>query len=142
MSQAKDGDTVSIHYSGTLDDGTMFDSSVGNDPLEFTLGTGSVIPGFESAVTGMKVGDKKSTTIPATEAYGPHDPEMVQEVPREQIPPEVELEVGGQLQAQGPDGQVFVLTVSAFNENTVTLDGNHPLAGKDLTFEIELVGIA
>jgi peptidylprolyl isomerase len=141
MSQAKSGDTVRVHYTGTLDDGTQFDSSRGREPLEFTLGGGQMIPGFEKAVDGMAVGDSKTINIPATEAYGERHDQMVQEVPREHMPDEIELEVGMQLQAEGPAGPVIV-TVTALGEENVTLDGNHPLAGKDLTFDLELVAIA
>ena len=99
MTQATIGNTVKIHYTGTLDDGTLFDSSDGREPLEFTLGESQVISGFEKGVEGMAVGDKKNIHIPAAEAYGPHNPELMQEVPRTQIPEEIELEVGIQLQA-------------------------------------------
>ncbi|MCB2101943.1 MAG: peptidylprolyl isomerase [Rhodobacterales bacterium] len=141
MSMAASGDTVRIHYTGTLTDGTTFDSSEGREPLEFTLGTQSVIPGFETAVTGMAVGEKKEITIPCAEAYGDHNPEMVQEVPMANLPSDVPLEVGTQLQAQTPDGQTFAVVVVAVNDNSAVLDGNHPLAGHDLTFAIELVEI-
>ena len=142
MSTAKSGDTVIVHYTGTLDDGTQFDSSQGRDPLQFTLGAGQVIAGFDEAVDGMAVGDTKKVTIPADQAYGPHRPEMVQEVARGDIPDHIELSEGMQLQASQPGGQPVVLTVTSFNEETVTLDANHALAGKDLTFELELVAVA
>lgn len=141
MSQASNGDTVKIHYTGTLEDGVQFDSSAGREPLEFTIGSGQVIPGFESAVTGMAVGDKKNVCIAPVDAYGERNEEMVQEVPRDVMPEDVELEIGMPLQAQGPDGQVFNLTVIGLGENSVHLDGNHPLAGKALAFDIELVEI-
>ena len=141
MTTAKSGDTVNGHYTGTLDDGTQFDSSQGRDPLQFTLGAGQVIAGFDEAVDGMNVGDSKSVTIPADQAYGPHRPEMVQEVPRSDIPAEIQIEQGMQLQASQPGGQPVVLTVTAFNDDTVTLDANHALAGKDLTFQLELVSV-
>lgn len=142
MSTPQPGQTVKVHYTGTLEDGTQFDSSAGRDPLEFTLGEGQVIPGFEQALAEMAVGDTKTVQIPADQAYGEHQPELVQEVDRAQIPDEIELAVGVQLQAQGPDGQVFRLVVTELAEASVTLDGNHPLAGKALTFELELVEIA
>ncbi len=141
MSAAKSGDTVRIHYTGTLSDGSVFDSSEGRDPLEFTLGSGQVIPGFDTAVDGMSVGDKKVAEIPADQAYGPRHDAAVQDVPREQIPAEIPLEVGLQLQMRSPEGQVIPVTVTAVSEETVSLDANHALAGKDLTFAIELVSI-
>ena len=142
MTQATTGNTVKVHYTGTLDDGTQFDSSIGGEPLEVTLGEGQVIPGFEQALEGMAVGDTKSIHIPAAEAYGEYHAEMVQEVDRSNIPPEIELEVGIQLQASGPDGQPFLLMVTELTDTTVTLDGNHPLAGKALNFALEMVEIA
>ena len=142
MSQAKAGDTVRIHYTGTLDDGTQFDSSVGNDPLEFALGSGQVIPGFDRAVDGMNVGDSKSVTIPPEEAYGERHEQLVQDVPRDALPAEIDPAVGMQLQSQAPDGQVLQLVITAVDEQKITVDGNHPLAGQALTFEIELVEIA
>lgn len=141
MTAAKSGDTVRIHYTGTLSDGSVFDSSEGRDPLEFTLGSGQVIPGFDNGVTGMTVGEKKTIEIPSDEAYGPVHEEARQDVPRAQIPAEIPLEVGIQLQMQSPTGQVVPVTVVAITEESVTLDANHPLAGKDLTFALELVSI-
>ena len=142
MSSPQLGQTVKVHYTGTLEDGTQFDSSAGREPLEFTLGQGQVIPGFEQARDQMTVGETKTVNIPADQAYGPHQPELVQKVEREQIPAEIELALGVQLQAQGSDGQVFRLVVIELDETSATLDGNHPLAGKALTFELELVEIA
>ena len=142
MSQAKQGDTVKIHYKGTLDDGTEFDSSEGRDPLEFELGSGQVIPGFDNAVDGMTVGDSKSVRIESGEAYGERHEQLIQEVPRTALPPEMEPEVGMALQSQAPDGQVMNLVVTEVAEATITVDANHPLAGQALTFEIELVAIA
>ncbi len=141
MTQAKSGDTVKVHYTGTLQDGTQFDSSRGGEPLEFQLGAGQLIPGFENAVAGMNVGDTKTVTIPAEEAYGPHRPEMVQKFPRQDIPDSIELAPGITLMAQDPEGNTVRLTVVEFDDDTVTMDANHPLAGKDLTFELELVAI-
>ncbi|MDH3925403.1 MAG: peptidylprolyl isomerase [Xanthomonadales bacterium] len=141
MSQAKTGDSVKIHYTGTLDDGTQFDSSDGREPLSFTLGSGQVIPGFDKAVDGMAVGDSKSVNIPAEDAYGPHQPQMVQDVPLSALPADLTPEVGMGLQAQGPDGQVANLVVTSVQDDAITVDGNHPLAGKALNFDIELVSI-
>ena len=141
MTAAKSGDTVRIHYTGTLNDGSVFDSSDGRDPLEFTLGAGQVIPGFDAAVDGMVVGDRKVAEIPADQAYGPRHDQAVQDVPRADIPAEIPLEVGLQLQMQSPTGQVMPVTVTAITDDAVTLDANHMLAGKDLTFDIELVSI-
>jgi FKBP-type peptidyl-prolyl cis-trans isomerase 2 len=142
MSEARTGDTVKVHYTGTLDDGTQFDSSAGREPLAFILGSGQVIGGFDAAVAGMSVGDVKTVTIPAADAYGAHDPQRVQQVPRAAIPPEIELHPGLMLSAQGPNGQALSFKVTAFDDEQVTVDGNHPLAGQDLTFALELVEIA
>ncbi|MFN2287011.1 MAG: peptidylprolyl isomerase [Chromatocurvus sp.] len=142
MSQAKSGDTVKIHYSGTLTDGTQFDSSEGRDPLEFALGAGAVIPGFEKAVEGMAVGESKSVTIDPDDAYGPRHDQLVQQVPNTALPEDVEPAVGMQLQGQSPEGQVMNLTVTAIEDDAITVDANHPLAGEPLTFDIELVEIA
>ena len=142
MTQAKAGDTVAIHYTGTLADGSQFDSSEGRDPLRFTLGSGQIIAGLDAAITGMSQGEKKSVTIAAAEAYGDHRPEAVQAVPRAQIPAEIPLEVGGGLQVQTPNGQTIPVTVTSVTDEEVTLDANHPLAGKDLTFAVELIEIA
>ena len=142
MSQAKSGDTVKIHYTGTLDDGTQFDSSSGRDPLQFTLGSGQVIPGFEKAVEGMAVGDSKTVNIPPEQAYGPRHDQMIQEVPKTALPDDLEPVEGMALQAQGQDGKVINLTITAVQDDSITVDGNHPLAGKALNFDIELVDIA
>lgn len=141
MTQAKPGDTVKIHYTGKLDDGTVFDSSVNREPLEFTLNAGQVIPGFDQAVLGMTPGESKTETIPMDQAYGPHRPEMVLQVDRQQMPPNLEPEVGQQLQVQSPQGQAIPVMITEVTDSKITLDANHPLAGEDLTFEIELVEI-
>lgn len=141
MASAKHGDTVQVHYTGTLDDGTVFDSSANREPLQFTIGAGQIIPGFEDAVIGMKPGDAKSTTIPADQAYGPHNDDMVVMVDRDQFPNHITPEIGQQLQISQPNGQPIVVTVTDVSVESVTLDANHPLAGKDLTFNIELVAI-
>jgi peptidylprolyl isomerase len=142
MSQAKSGDSVKVHYTGTLTDGTQFDSSQSRDPLEFTLGAGNVIPGFDQGVTGMAAGDTKTIHIPAEEAYGPRHDHLTQDVPRSAMPADIELEQGMVLHAQGPEGQTLNFTVVEFDDQAVKVDGNHPLAGKDLTFALELVAIA
>lgn len=141
MTEAKSGDTVRLHYKGTLDDGSVFDSSEGRDPLEFTVGAGQIIPGLDRAIPGMQVGDEKTVRIEADDAYGPHDPAARQPVPRAQIPANVPLEAGLQLQAQTENGQMMTVTVVEFSDEEVVLDANHPLAGKALTFAIELTGI-
>jgi len=137
--QAKNGDTVQVDYTGKLGDGTVFDTSVGREPLEFTLGAGQMIPGFEKAVLGMKVGEKKTVTIPANEAYGPRSDDQIMEVPREKLPSGLTPKVGQQLGIKRQDGGTSIATITSVSDNTVTIDANHPLAGKDLTFEIELV---
>ncbi|GAA4528715.1 peptidylprolyl isomerase [Chelativorans composti] len=141
MAQAQTGDIVRVHYRGTLADGTEFDSSRGREPLEFQIGSGQVIPGFERQVEGMSVGETTVVTIPADEAYGPRDERQVQEIPRSALPPELTLEIGTGLTATTRDGREIPLTVIALTDETVTVDGNHPLAGRDLTFELELVEI-
>lgn len=142
MTQVKSGDTVRIHYIGTLTDGSTFDSSEGRDPLEFTVGSGQIISGLDVALPGMAVGDKKTVNVPCVEAYGPLNPDMRQAVPRDGIPADIPLEIGTMLQMQTPQGQVVPVTVVEVSEAEVTLDANHPLAGKDLIFDIELVEIA
>jgi peptidylprolyl isomerase len=141
MTTAKSGDTVRIHYTGTLNDGTEFDSSSGRDPLEFALGGGQVIPGFDKAVDGMAVGDNKTVTIPPGEAYGERHDQLVQEVPKSALPEEIDPAVGMHLQSRSPEGQVMNLVVTEVAEASITVDGNHPLAGQALTFDIELVEI-
>ncbi len=141
MTQVKTGDTVRIHYTGTLSDGEVFDSSEGRDPLEFTVGSGQIIPGLDTAIPGMTLGEKKSVPVPVDQAYGPIDPQNRQAVPRTEIPAEIPLDLGTQLQMQSPQGQVMPVTVVEVSETEVVLDANHPLAGKDLTFDIELVSI-
>lgn len=141
MVQAKSGDTVKIHYTGKLDDGTVFDSSINRDPLEFTLAEGQVIPGFEQAVVGMSPGESKTQKIPVDQAYGPYREDMVIQVSREMLPPDLQPEVGQQLQVQQPTGQAIPVIVTEVNNGQVTLDANHPLAGENLTFDIQLVEI-
>jgi FKBP-type peptidyl-prolyl cis-trans isomerase 2 len=133
MTQAKAGDTVQIHYTGTLQDGVTFDSSAGRDPLEFVIGSGQIIPGLDAAIPCMTVGEKKTVQV--------HNPEAQQAVPRDNIPADIPLDPGTQLQMQTPQGQVVPVTVAEVTETEVILDANHPLAGKDLTFAIEVVAI-
>jgi FKBP-type peptidyl-prolyl cis-trans isomerase 2 len=141
MAKAKPGDTVSIHYTGTLDDGSQFDSSAGREPLEFTLGEGQVIPGFDAAVDGLEEGERVTVRIAPEDAYGEPDPRLIQTIDRSQLPPQIQVEKGLQLQAGQPNGRRMVVTVVDFDDQTVTLDGNHELAGQALTFAIELVKI-
>ena len=139
--QAKDGNTVKVHYTGSLEDGTVFDTSLEREPLEFTLGQGQLIPGFEQAVIGMKIGESKTVTIPAEQAYGPYNNELISIIDRDNLPEGLDPEVGQQLQGQQPDGQNIIATVIEVSETSITVDANHHLAGKDLTFEIELIEI-
>ncbi|MBF2009138.1 peptidylprolyl isomerase [Chlorogloeopsis fritschii PCC 9212] len=141
MLQAKPGDTVKVHYTGKLDDGTVFDSSSGRDPLQFSIGEGIVIPGFEEAVVGMSPGESKTTNISAEQAYGPYRPELVMIVERQRIPTDVSLEVGQLLQISQSSGQAIPVVVTNVSEAEVTLDANHPLAGQELIFDIQLVEI-
>lgn len=141
MTTAKSGDTVRIHYTGTLDDGTEFDTSAGREPLEFALGGGQVIPGFDDAVDGMTVGESKSVRIMPEQAYGERHDQLVQEVPKNALPDEIEPAVGMQLQSRSPEGQVMNLVITDVADESITVDGNHPLAGQALTFSIELVEI-
>jgi peptidylprolyl isomerase len=141
MTEAKTGDTVQIHYTGRFTDGVEFDASRDGEPLEFTLGAGQIIPGLDEAVTGMKVGDTSTVTVPPEEGYGPHHPEAVQSIPRSSVPDHILLEPGLRLQAQRPDGQTIGLTVVEVGEAEITVDANHPLAGRDLVFDIELVAV-
>ncbi|GAB4259052.1 MAG: peptidylprolyl isomerase [Pararhodobacter sp.] len=142
MTQAQAGNTVHFHYTGTLSDGTVFDSSQGREPLSFTLGSGQIIPGLDAAIAGMSAGEKKTVTIPADQAYGPHNPQNVQQIPRAQIPDHIPTEPGTTLQMQTPQGQAIPVVVTAADDETVTLDANHPLAGRDLTFAVEIVAVA
>ena len=141
LEKAKQGDVVKVHYTGRLENGTVVDSSVGNEPLHFRIGEGRVIPGFEEAVIGMKPGDMKTERIPAERAYGPHDKEMVFNVPRSKIPEDVSLEIGQRLEIKHEDGRTGMLLVVDLSDMMVRLDANHPLAGKDLVFDISLIEI-
>jgi peptidylprolyl isomerase len=142
MMQAKYGDTVKIHYTGTLADGTVFDSSTGREPLAFTIGSGQVIPGFEEAVMGMVRDEEKSVTIPVDKAYGPRNEQLVFKVPRNQVPPEINPEKGLRLQMQGANNQPLFVTVTEVTDEHILLDANPPLAGKELKFAIHLVEIS
>ncbi len=141
MAVAKAGDNVAIHYTGTLSDGTVFDSSEGRAPLEFRLGSGQVIPGFDTGVTGMEVGERKTINIPAAQAYGPYRDDQVLAVDRSMFPPDANPQVGEQFQVQQQGGGAVVVTVKSIQGDTILLDANHALAGKDLTFALELVSI-
>lgn len=142
MTQAKQGDTVKVHYTGKLDDGTVFDSSLNREPLEFSIGSGQIIPGFELAVVGMAPGDAKTESIPSENAYGPHRQEMVLQVERQQLPDDIPVGVGQQLQIRQQEGQTIPVIITEVTDAKVTLDANHPLAGENLTFDIELLEIA
>ena len=141
MTQAVTGNTVRVHYTGRLSDNSVFDSSVTRDPLEFTLGEGVVIPGFDSAICGMTIGEEKTVTIDVDNAYGGHREDLVMTVGLDQFPPEMGPEIGKRVQVQSPQGALFTMEITGFTDTTVTLDANHPLAGKELTFDIELIEI-
>ncbi len=139
MTEVKSGDTIRVHYTGTLEDGAVFDSSKEKDPLEFTVGGGNLIPGFENGVIGMKIGDTKKVTIPAEEAYGPRQDDMVIKIDRKEFPQNITPEVGMPLQMQKPDGGEINVIITGVETDSVTLDANHPLAGETLIFELEIV---
>jgi peptidylprolyl isomerase len=141
MAQAKKGDTVQLHYMGKLQDGTVFDSSRERYPLQFTIGNGQVIAGFEQAVIGMNVGESKTAHIPMEQAYGPHREDLVVTMDRSRLPPGLNPNIGQRLEITQVDDQTSLVTVVGATETSLTLDANHPLAGKELTFDIELVGI-
>ncbi len=141
MSEAKNGDTVKVHYTGTLEDGTVFDSSKERDPLQFTLGKGQLIKGFEEAVIGMSVGETKSLRIPSDEAYGSHREDLLLKFNKSDFPPDIEPKGGLVINLVSPDGRNLLATITEISGDSITLDANHPLAGKDLTFNIDLVEI-
>ena len=142
MKQAQKGDRVKVHYKGTLDDGTVFDSSrERGQPLEFTLGQGRLIKGFEAVVTGLAVGETETVTIPPEEAYGLSNNDLVRKIARDQFPSQIEAKVGAYVSTKHPDGGMLEAVITKVTEDAVTLDANHPLAGKALTFELELVDI-
>lgn len=142
MEVAKKGNRVKVHYTGKLQDGTVFDSSIEREPLEFVVGDGNMIKGFDQAVEGMQRGETVTANIPSAEAYGERRADMMVEVPIEQVPENIKPAVGQQLSIQQANGQTMPVVVTAVSEEKITLDANHPLAGKDLTFEINLVDIA
>lgn len=141
MTQAKNNDSVKVHYTGKLKDGTVFDSSKDRSPLQFQLGQGQIIPGFEQAVVGMNPGETKTVNIPSNQAYGPRLEELIQEVPRQQLPTDMEFQVGQRLQLGQEKEQPMIVEVTDVTEASITLDANHPLAGKELLFDIELLEI-
>lgn len=141
MSQVKKNDTVKVHYTGKLKSGEVFDSSEDRDPLEFKVGSGQIIPGFDQAVEGMEVNEKKTIDIPSEKAYGASNPDLVRNVSQEQLPDNIEPEVGQTLVASGPEGQETRLVVTEVHDEHIVVDANHPLAGKDLVFDVELVSI-
>lgn len=141
MTTVKSGDKIKVHYHGKLVSGETFDSSAGREPLAFEVGSGAVIKGFDDGVTGMAVGDKKTIQIPFLEAYGPHNPEMVIEMPKDRFPADMEVAIGMPLHMNDGQGRQFQVTVIEIKEEAVLLDANHPLAGKDLIFDLELVAI-
>ena len=141
MTEATSGKNVAFHYTGTLTDGSVFDSSDGREPLSFKMGEGQIIPGLEAAFEGLKEGDEKTVTVPAEQAYGDRDPNALQQIPRDQIPDHIPTEPGTQLQMQAPDGQAIPVMVAEVNDTHVTLDANHPLAGQDLTFAVKVVSV-
>jgi FKBP-type peptidyl-prolyl cis-trans isomerase 2 len=141
MEKVKSGDTVKVHYHGRLTDGTTFDSSAGREPLEFEVGSGQVIKGFDDGVSGMEVGEKKTINIPVNEAYGPRSEEMVVQFPKTNFPPNLDPEVGMQLTMTNNTGQQIPVVITEVLDEVVVLDANHPLAGQDLIFDLELVSI-
>ena len=141
MQQVKNGDTVKVHYHGKLTDGSTFDSSEGKDPLEFTVGSGQVIKGFDDAMVNMEVGEKKTVQIPVDHAYGERNEDMIMEYPKTEFPADMTPEVGMELHMSDNAGNVFPVVIAEVKDESVLLDANHPLAGEDLTFEIELVSI-
>ena len=141
MGKVKSGDKIRVHYHGKLTSGETFDSSTGREPLEFEVGSGMVIKGFDTGVTGMEVGEKKTITIPFIEAYGPKNPEMVIEMPKDRFPKDLEIAIGMPLSMSDQQGQQFEVTIAEIKEDAVLLDANHPLAGQDLVFDLELVEI-
>jgi FKBP-type peptidyl-prolyl cis-trans isomerase 2 len=141
MAQVKSGDLVKVHYHGRLTDGTTFDSSAGREPLQFEVGSGQVIAGFDNGVMGMSIGEKKTIEIPADQAYGPKDPSMMVEFPINQFPEDMKPEAGMRLNMTNGQGQVIPVVITEVGEETVILDANHPLAGEDLIFDIEVVDI-
>ena len=141
MYKIKNGDTISVHYTGTLTSGEVFDSSLDREPLKVTLGKDQLIPGFEHAILGLSVGEKVTTNIPSKEAYGEYNSDMVLQIPNNQLPPELDAQIGMQLQLNQPNGQVIPVQITQVKAEMVTIDANHPLAGEDLKFDIEIIEI-
>jgi peptidylprolyl isomerase len=141
MTVVGDGDTIRVHYTGTLPDGSVFDSSRDREPLEMTVGSGEIIPGFEAAVRGMKPGDKKQFTVSPEHAYGDRSEDDIHELSRDMLPDDLEPAPGDQLELETPDGESFLVTVTGTTEDSITVDANHPLAGQELTFDVELLEI-
>jgi peptidylprolyl isomerase len=141
MASVKSGDKVKVHYHGTLVNGETFDSSSGREPLEFEVGSGMVIKGFDDGVTGMSVGDKKTIHIPFEQAYGPSNPDMIIDMPKERFPADMQIEIGMPLMMSDQQGHQMQVTITEIKETSIVLDANHPLAGKDLIFDLELVEI-
>jgi peptidylprolyl isomerase len=139
---AKNGDTVKVDYTGKFEDGTVFDSSAERGPMEFTIGQGQVIPGFENAIVGMGLGDSKTATIAASDAYGEHREDLLLVVERDKLPEDLNPAVGEQLELRQHDGRAILVAIAEVTDTSITLDANHPLAGKNLVFDIELKGIA
>ncbi len=142
MQQVKTGDTIKVHYHGKLTDGTTFDSSEGREPLEFEVGSGMVIKGFDDGVMGMAVGDKKTIEIPVEDAYGPKDPQMIMDFPKDRFPESLQPEIGMRLNMTNSSGQNIPVVITEVKDDAVILDANHPLAGEDLIFDLELVDIS
>jgi len=142
MSQAKEGDTVKVHYTGTLENGEVFVTTKEGEPLEFALGSGRIIPGFEKGIIGMEAGETKTITVPSGEAHGPRRKELIVTIERVNLPEQISTTIGQRLKIQSPDGSHIDLVISDMDKDTVTLDANHPLAGNTLVFEVELVEIA
>ncbi len=142
MKQAKNGDTVKVHYTGKLENGEVFDTSKERQPLEFRIGGGELIPGFEEGIIDMEIGEKKNITIPSEKAYGPKREELIIKIAKENLPDDIKPAIGNQLQVNQKDGNIINLTITGIDEDTITLDANHPLAGYDLFFEVELMEIA
>ncbi|MEL4308451.1 FKBP-type peptidyl-prolyl cis-trans isomerase [Joostella sp. CR20] len=141
MSQVKENDTVKVHYTGKLTDGQVFDSSLEREPLEFTLGQGQLIPGFENGILNMSVNEKKTINIPSAEAYGEVRQELLQEIPKSELPQDIKPEKGMGLVSRTPDGRDIQLVVAEVKEESIVVDANHPLAGKDLIFDVEVIAI-
>ncbi|OAD40690.1 FKBP-type peptidyl-prolyl cis-trans isomerase [Polaribacter atrinae] len=141
MSQVKENNTVKVHYTGKLTDGQIFDTSEGKEPIEFTLGEGKLIPGFEKGLIDMKVSEKKTITIAKEEAYGEVNEQLIQEVNKSDLPQDMEPQVGMGLVSKSPDGREMNLMVVEVKDESIVIDGNHPLAGKDLVFDLEVVEI-